>query len=156
MAIRTKPEVLVALQRALNAELQAQHQYQLEESACRHLGYSKRAEHYAALYAAESEHAEELERRILFLGGSPDINHADEIETGEAPVEMLRDNISGEQTAVDLYRALAALAIEAGDFGTLTLAQHILAEEETHLLDAEADLAQVARMTAANWLSILV
>jgi bacterioferritin len=157
MATRTTPAVLAALQAQLNAELQAQHQYQAAESICRHLGYGKRAGHYATLYAKEAEHAQEIEERILFLGGVPDVNRAALTPPMAVnPAALLAVDHQGEETAAAGYRDLAVLCLAEGDPGTLTLAQHLLAEEEEHLISVEADQTQVEQMGGQNWLSLQV
>ena len=154
---RSTPAVLASLQEQLNRELQAQHQYQVSEAACRQLGYAARAEHYAALYATEAEHAEELEARILFLGGTPDVNRAATTPFGgDSPADLLVNDQAGEETAADGYRALALLCLTEGDPGTLTLAQHLLGEEEAHLIAVEADQGQIGQMGRENWLSLQV
>ena len=66
-------QVLMALDKALKAELTAVHQYLLHSRMCHSWGYSRLAESNRKESLEELEHAGLLIDRILFLQGTPNV-----------------------------------------------------------------------------------
>lgn len=89
----------------------------------------------------EMEHADELAKRIVQLGGKPNFSpvgmlersHAEYIE-GDSLREMIRENLVAERIAIESYREMI-VAFGNEDPTTRTMLERILATEEEHAED---------------------
>ncbi len=147
-------DILAALQSRISAEQAAHALYRLQAVVCEHDGYHAAAKHYAEEAAGEEQHYRRLVNRYLEMPGDalPDPNAPAPVEIRRSPAAMLDAGRAVESEAVEGYRALCSLALEAGDFATFRLASEILAEEEAHLADVTSDMEQLAAMGDPAWL----
>lgn len=150
-------KVIDMLNARLAEEFGAVHQYTAHESYAKVNGYAEYAGYVGKRKADELEHIREVSERIIFLGGVPAVDKAAGVsaDISGLPEGLVRDDVS-EETAILGYRELAQVAMCENDFGTFTLATHILAEEEEHKRAIEANLAQFEQMGSDNWLSLQV
>ncbi|MFC4158395.1 ferritin-like domain-containing protein [Chitinimonas lacunae] len=89
----------------------------------------------------EMEHADALSRRIVQLGGKPDLcpdrlssqSHAEYVEC-DSLYDMIRENLVAERIAIDSYREMINF-IGNNDPTTRRLLEDILAVEEEHADD---------------------
>jgi len=99
------------------------------------------AEEFLQHASEEQGHADEIARRIVQLGGSPDLNpaglatrsHAEYVE-GEDLVSMIREDLVAERIAIDSYREMIEF-FGQGDSTSRRLMETILATEEEHADD---------------------
>jgi bacterioferritin len=99
----------------------------------------------------EQEHADALAKRIVQLGGAPDLtpstlqarSHAEYVE-GNSLVEMLQEDLIAERIAIDSYRE-AILYIGNDDPTTKRLLAWILSVEEEHAEDLKSLLEDLGK-----------
>ncbi|MHA2612010.1 MAG: ferritin-like domain-containing protein [bacterium JZ-2024 1] len=135
-------EVIGELQKAYSDEWLACYQYVVSAWRLAGLNAPEVAEELKKQGMQELEHAEELAKRILELGGEPVLNPKDLLSTSgcgyitppknQADVEQVcRDVVQAERCAIAAYKKLADLTF-GKDYVTHQLALHILAEEVAH------------------------
>jgi len=105
----------------------------------------------------EFKHANMLADRIVKLGGTPLLNPSDWLkhskygydEPKDAHVlKILRQNIEGEQCAIEAYSNILKVAMDAKDFSTFNMVRKILDDEIGHeqdLQDLENDIKLIGK-----------
>jgi bacterioferritin len=96
------------------------------------------ADEFLAHANEEQEHADQIARRIVQLGGEPDFSpdtlssrsHA-EYREGDSLVDMIKEDLVAERVAIDSYREII-LYLGDRDPTTRNLMEGILAVEEEH------------------------
>lgn len=149
-------KVISKLNELLASEHSAIVQYTTHAREMANFGYEKLVEYLTKRANDEKEHAQELIDRILFLEGVPLFERIDPVNVGITVLEMFPNDQTSEINAIAGYAELIELAVTEKDFGTRKLAEHILEEEETHLNDIEANIAQIVQMGISNYLSTQV
>jgi bacterioferritin len=99
----------------------------------------------------EQEHADRIARRIVQLGGAPDLSpdglqsrsHSEYIE-GEDIVEMLEEDLVAERIAIDTYREIVQY-LGNDDPTTRRMMEKILANEEEHAEDLSTLLEELGK-----------
>ncbi len=99
----------------------------------------------------EQEHADRLSKRIVELGGKPDLNpqrlaaraHSEYVP-GEDLVQMLEEDLVAERIAIDTYREMIS-CLGKEDPTTRRLLEGILANEEEHAEDLSSLLAELGK-----------
>jgi bacterioferritin len=148
------PTVLQLLNEALTTELVCVSRYRNHSMlAGGALAESVRAEFLK--YAQEEQgHAEQLAKRILQLGGEPNLqapvassapaaSPADEIEA-EALADLLEEDLIAERIAIESYREIVQF-VGASDARTRQLLEAILAVEITHAQELAAMRSEMLR-----------
>ena len=99
----------------------------------------------------EQDHADRIAKRIIELGGKPDMNpqhlaaHAhSEYVPGKDLVQMLEEDLVAERIAIDTYREMINYVGEE-DPTTRRLLESILANEEEHAEDLSSLLAELGK-----------
>ncbi len=80
---------------------------------------------------AEMRHAEAVVERLVLLGGDAH-RWPEGLTMGESATEMLQIDKGLEESAIELYGQIVAVAREEHDDGTMGLFQRILSEEHKH------------------------
>ncbi len=75
-----------------------------------------------------------LAEQIDYLGGIPTID-VEEREVSEDSLEMLKQDLSGEQKAIDSYKERIAQAEFLREYGLRRVLEDILIQEEEHKRD---------------------
>ena len=99
----------------------------------------------------EQQHADQIARRIVQLGGAPDFSpdgllqrsHADYVE-GNNLVEMLEEDLVAERIAIDTYREIIQY-LGNEDPTTRRMLEEILASEEEHAEDISSLLEELGK-----------
>jgi bacterioferritin len=88
------------------------------------------------------KHADELIKRILLLGGLPNVQRLNSIQVGEDVEQILKADQALEEKALDDLREGIAYCESVRDFVSRDLLVHIQKNEEEHidLLDRQFDL----------------
>jgi bacterioferritin len=141
------------LNEALSAELTAINQYFIASKMATDWGYHKLAKEYYDESLGEMKHAETLIERILLLDGTPNMQRLFTVNVGEGPIEQFRLNYQLEQEAVERYRRAVRICADEADPGTRTLMERFLTEEEEHVDQAEAELANLEQLGEGLWLA---
>jgi bacterioferritin len=147
------PKVLEILNEALTAELTAVNQYFISYKMAQDWGYPTLAKKYYEESIDEMKHAETLIERILYLEGQPNLQRLFSVRVGENVMEQFRANYEMEKAAVERYQRGIALCAEEGDPGSRTLLEGFLREEESHVDEAETQLANFEQLGEAHWLA---
>lgn len=99
----------------------------------------------------EQDHADRIAKRIVELGGEPDLNPKNlasrahsEYVPGDNLVQMLEEDLIAERIAIDTYRELIGY-IGMDDSTTRRLLEGILANEEEHAEDLSSLLAELGK-----------
>lgn len=88
----------------------------------------------------EMQHAVMLSEQIDFLGGTPSVD-VEKRETAASSVEMLRQDLAGEDNAIARYRERIAQAEALQEYGLRRVLEDILIQEEEHKRDIADVLA---------------
>jgi bacterioferritin len=147
--------VISALNELLAGELTAADQYFIHARMYEDWGYQalyEKAEHERQ---EEIDHADWLIRRILFLGGTPDLATRQPLNVGSDVPSMLRNDLDLEYAVVEHLRRVIALCESAGDAVTRELLEKLLDDTErdhTHWLEKQLHL--IDSMGLANYLQL--
>lgn len=134
-------ELLELLNNAIARELQVCIQYMWQSIEARGIKGAMAKDVFRKTAMAEMKHAEQIAKRLHFLGGDP-TTEPSEVTVGESLEEMLREDVRSEKEAVEMYRDIIDRAEKEGDVSTRKLFEDILAEEETHLDDFQSMLEE--------------
>jgi len=146
-------KIITLLNDVLTGELTAVNQYFLHSRMCRNWGYARLSEHIYKESIDEMKHADELIERILFLEGLPNVQRLSKVMIGQTVLEILKNDLQIEMTAIPLLNDGIKTCREAGDNGSEDLLQKILVAEEHHVDWLEAQLELVQQVGEQNYLS---
>ncbi len=135
-------QVIAELLKAYSDEWLACYQYLISAWRLAGLNAPEVMEELKKQGMQELEHAEELAKRILELGGEPVLNPKDLLTTSECGYisppksqadvkQVCKDVVQAERCAISAYKKLADFTF-GKDYVTHQLALHILAEEVAH------------------------
>jgi len=79
-------------------------------------------------------HAVSLSNQIAYLGGIPTMD-VEERETSDDSIELLKQDLKGELTAIEGYKERIAQAEELKLYGLRRALEDILIQEEEHYRD---------------------
>ena len=82
----------------------------------------------------EMQHAVMLSEQIDFLGGVPTVD-VEKREISESSLEMLRQDLKGEENAILRYKKRIEQAEELKEYGLRRVLEDILIQEEEHKRD---------------------
>ena len=82
----------------------------------------------------EMQHAVSLSDQINFLGGVPTVN-VEKREVSDKSLEMLKQDLAGEEYAITRYKQRIAQAEELKEYGLRRALEDILIMEEEHKRD---------------------
>ena len=146
------PQVIDCLKDLLRGELAARDQYFVHSRQYEDLGYQQLYVRLDHEMQEETQHADVILRRILFLGGSPDMRPL-EFTPGVTVEEMLRKDLETEYRVRADLQAAMALCEELKDYNSrdLLLAQ-LRDTEEDHAYWLEKQLRLIQELGLANYL----
>ncbi len=145
-------KVVACLVRLLRGELAARDQYFLHSRRYEDLGLTKLYERINHEMEEETQHADAILRRILFLEGTPDMR-PDPVEPGTDVPSMLRSDLELEYLVQKNLAEAIALCEQEQDYVTrdMLLAQQKDTEED-HMYWLEKQLGLIERIGLANYL----
>jgi bacterioferritin len=146
-------KIIDLLNEVLTGELTAVNQYFLHSRMCKNWGYARLAEHIYKEAIDEMKHADELIERVLFLEGLPNVQRLAKVRVGQTVLEILKNDLAVEMTAIPLLQSGMQLCRELGDNNSENLLRSILHAEEEHVDWLEAQLSLVAQVGEQNYLS---
>lgn len=146
-------KVLETLQKLLGGELVARDQYFLHSRMYDDWGLDKLYERISHEMDDETQHADALIRRILFLEGTPDLSNFPAPRIGATVPEMLQNDLDLEYEVVgDLREAIAVCEAEQ-DYQTREILEQMLADtEEDHAYWLEKQLGLIEKIGLENYL----
>ncbi len=146
-------KVLEAMQKLLNGELAARDQYFMHSRMYDDWGYHKLYERIHHEMEEETQHADALIRRMLFLDGSPDLSTPGPLYVGADVEEMLRNDLKVEYEVTENLRDAIALCEKEGDYQTREILEKLLEDtEEDHAYWLEQQLGLIQTIGIENYL----
>jgi len=137
------------LNKALQMELSAAHQYQLHAHTLQDWGLEKLAAQMREEMAEEIGHSDRFIERILFLKGEPVMAFDKKPKRAAKLVDMFKADLNDEEEAITFYTKAADQAGEVGDIGSRRLFEGIVLEEEGHKAWLELQLDLIKRLGEA-------
>jgi bacterioferritin len=134
------------LNKALKNELTAINQYFLHSRILADWGVSKLAKYEYKESIEEMEHADWLIKRVLFLGGLPNLQELNKLMIGEDVKEILECDLKLENNAIPDLRDAIEHCEKVRDYVSRDLFQKILDNEEEHLDYLETQLDLIKRI----------
>ena len=146
------PQVIEYFKNLLRGELAARDQYFIHSRIYEDQGLVKIYERLDHEMQEETQHADALLRRILFLGGMPDMRPTP-FTPGTTVVEMLQKDLAVEYEVRDALQKGIALCESVRDYVSrdLLLAQ-LRDTEEDHAYWLEKQLGLIEKMGLPNYL----
>jgi bacterioferritin len=148
-----KAQILDLLNQLLTGELTAAHQFIAHSKLCKHMGYERLAVKLDGEAHEELGHAGLYIERILFLGGTPDMQSLQPLTINATVKGQFDADLVIEMEAVSRLNAGIALARQVGDNGTEALLTKILVSEEEHVLWIEKQQRTIADIGIQNYLT---
>ena len=151
--MKAREGVLEFLNQVLKAELTAVHQYLLHAAMCKKLGYARLHEYYSHLANEEVQHSAGLMDHVLYLDGTPDVEHLDAVAQGRDVEALFQADLEFERADVELLRTAIAHCATVGDFTTRHLLEHMIADSEEHVDWFETQLRTIGQVGLERFLS---
>jgi bacterioferritin len=145
-------KVIQYLNARLKGELTAINQYFLHSRMLEDWGVTKLAKHEYKESIEEMEHADELIKRILLLGGLPNLQELGKLYIGEDVKEVLECDLKLEREGIKGYREAIGHCESVQDYVTRDLFAKILTEEEGHEDWLETQLKLIEQIGLDNYI----
>jgi bacterioferritin len=151
--MKAKEGVIEFLNQVLRSELTAVHQYLLHAALCKNWGYARLHHHYSHLANEEVSHSSGLIDHILYLDGTPDVEHLDTIAQGRDVAGLMTADLEFEQEDAEMLRKAIAHCAKVGDFTTRHILEHMIVDTEEHIDWFETQLRVIKQVGAERYLS---
>ena len=146
-------QVIAHLNTLLAGELSAIDQYFIHSRMYENWGFSKLYERIAHEVQDETNHADALIKRILFLEGTPDLSKRDPLHVGSTVEDMLKNDLALELQVVAHLRQVMAFCESVQDYQTREILQAMLKDtEDDHTHWLEQQLGIIERIGLQNYL----
>ncbi|HNN08556.1 MAG TPA: bacterioferritin [Azospira sp.] len=146
-------EIIGILNHLLAGELAARDQYFIHARMYENWGYKRLFERIWHEMHDETEHADWLIRRILFLDGTPEMVPASPLKIGKNVPEMLKSDLAVEYLVVaDLKKAIVRCEAAADYVTREGLEQMLDDTEEDHAHWLEQQLGTIDMVGLRNYL----
>ncbi|TCJ40936.1 bacterioferritin [Parafrankia sp. BMG5.11] len=152
--MKSDPQVIDFLNRALTNELTAINQYWLHYRVLHHWGIQKLAEYERHESIDEMKHADVLAERVLFLDGLPNFQAIHRLKVGETVEEILRADLALEMEAIPLLRDAIQHCETVRDYVSREIFERILESEEEHVDFLETQFEMIERMGLQNYVQL--
>lgn len=148
------PDVIRSLNLVLKNELTAINQYFLHSRMFADWGLSILAKAEYDHSVDEMKHGDRLIRRVLFLGGLPNLQDLGKLLVGESVKDALDCDLRLEQRSLpDLHQA-TALCERVGDYVSRELFVDILHSEEEHIDWLQTQFRLIEQMGLENFVHL--
>jgi bacterioferritin len=145
------PAVLEALNIALRGELTAINQYFLHARMLEDWGFVKRGQEEYKESIEEMQHADRLIKRILLLGGLPNLQDLGKLYIGENLKEVIECDYRLELEGIAHYRKAVGICEGARDYVSRDLILEILEDEEEHQDHNRTELDLIDKIGIQNF-----
>jgi len=145
--------VLEHLQKLLNGELGARDQYFAHSRIYKDWGLNELYERLNHEMEEETEHADAIIERMLFLETTPDFNQQDDARVGSNIKEMLQNDLDVEYEVVDALKEAIAICEKEQDYDTRVMLTKLLDDTEMdHAYWLEQQLGLIDKIGIQNYL----
>ena len=149
-------KIIEFLQRAVQMEMTAAHQYQLHAHTLEDWGLTKLAVQMREEMKEELGHSDLFIERLMFLRATPELRFDKSPQKAETLPAMFRADLGDEEEAISHYTDAAQYAGEVGDIGTRALFEKIVLDEENHKGWLELQLGLIERLGEKTYSAKLV
>ncbi|OAI07887.1 bacterioferritin [Methylomonas methanica] len=139
-------QVITYLNELLAGELTAIDQYFIHSRMYENWGLSKLYERINHEVQDETNHADALIKRILFLEGTPDLSKREPLAVGTNVPEMLKNDLAVEYKVVTDLRKVIAYCESVRDYQTREILEVMLddtEEDHAHWLEQQLGLIDI-------------
>ena len=147
------PQIIDLLNEVLTTELTAVNQYFLHARMAENWGYERLGKKIYDESIGEMKHADRLVKRVLFLGGLPNLQRLGKVNVGESVPEMLRLDLELELGSQKRLNEGIEQCRASGDNGSRETLEHILHDTEEHVDWLEAQLELMKQVGEPNYLA---
>ena len=148
------PETIRFLNLVLRNELTAINQYFLHSRMLADWGLSELAHKEYEESIDEMKHADKLIKRILFLGGLPNLQDLGKLMIGENVEELIKCDLSLEMRSMPDLKLAIPHCENIKDFGSRELLVEILESEEEHIDWLQTQLRLIEQMGIQNFIQL--
>ncbi|MCX4187772.1 bacterioferritin [Methylophaga sp. OBS4] len=149
-------KVIDLLNTLLAGELTAMDQYFIHSRMYEDWGLKRLYARIAHEMQDETEHADQMIKRILFLEGTPNLSQREPLHVGHNVQEMLQNDLKLEHSVVQALREGIALCEAENDFGTRNiLLQQLKDTEHDHTYWLEQQLGLIDKMGLKNYVQAM-
>lgn len=151
--MKGKTKVIQVLNDLLAGELTAIDQYFIHSRMYEDMGLNKLFERLDHEREEETDHADQMIKRILFLEGKPDLSQREPLNVGESVPQMLKNDLELEYSVITNLKAAIALCEKEHDFETREmLLKQLEDSEEDHAYWLEKQLGLIEKIGLPNYL----
>lgn len=146
-------KLIEKLNELLAGELTAIDQYFIHSRMYHDWGFEKLYERIEHERIEETQHADQLIKRILFLEGVPDLSKREPLNIGGDVPQMLQNDLQLEYQVVTALKEVIAFSESVRDFQTREILEVMLKDtEEDHAYWLEQQLGLIERIGLQNYL----
>lgn len=146
-------QVIAQLNELLAGELTAIDQYFIHSRMYENWGYGKLYERIAHEVQDETQHADALIKRILFLEGTPDLSKREPLHVGRTVPDMLANDLAVELKVIQDLRRVMGVCESVRDYQTREILRVMLEDtEHDHAHWLEQQLGLIDSIGLQNYL----
>lgn len=146
-------QIITHLNKLLAGELSAIDQYFIHSRMYENWGFGKLYERISHEVQDETNHADALIKRILFLEGTPDLTKREPLHVGRTVPEMLKNDLDLELSVIGALREVIAYCEKQRDYQTREILGVMLKDtEEDHAHWLEKQLHLIDAIGLQNYL----
>ena len=153
-SIAGDPVTISFLNKVLKNELTAINQYFLHSRMLADWGLSHLAHKEYEESIDEMKHADKLIKRVLFLGGLPNLQDLGKLMIGENVAEVLKCDLSLEMMSLPDLKMAISHCETVKDFISRELFTHILDSEEEHIDWLQTQMRLIEQMGIENYVQL--
>ncbi len=151
--MKGKEKVTAQLQNLLNGELMARDQYFAHSRMYKDWGLDKLYERINHEMEEETEHADVLVERLLFLEAKPDFTQQNKVNIGKDVPDMLKNDLKVEYSVVKALKASIQICEEEQDYDSRAILIKLLDDTEMdHTYWLEKQLGLIEKIGLQNYL----
>ena len=148
------PKIIVLLNGVLTNELTAVNQYYLHARMYENWGLNRLGKLTYDESIGEMKHADKLIKRVLFLGGLPNLQDLGKLLIGENVQEVLKCDLSLEMMSLPDLKLAITHCETVKDFVSRELFTDILESEEEHIDWLQTQMRLIEQMGIENFVQL--
>ena len=151
--MKGEKKVVTQLQTLLNGELAARDQYFAHSRMYQDWGLDKLYERLNHEMEEETEHADLLVERLLFLEAIPDFSKQDKVNIGKTVPDMLKNDLKVEYSVVKALKTAIKVCEDEQDYDSRAILVKLLDDTEMdHAYWLEKQLGLIEQVGLPNYL----